>query len=420
MSGAIERLSFRSAAERLKEHLARADASPVVITESVDEEVREQLWSPAALLDALGERTVNVLVSETGRFDFTPEGERRYTSTRRPFDQALPAIMRARLPDACLYLRQLPLREHELDERGLPGQRLIAPGTDEERRLWIASADCVTPLHYDGKHNLLTQISGRKVVRLFPSSEQARMYPYGLRFEVSHLSRVDPEELDGQSFPEFPSWREISFVLDAGETLFIPAFWWHHVRSLDFSVSINEWWPPPAESYLAENAADYLRLKYGKERLAKIFSGEAAGRRPHAFARLARLALTHHRALASTLFCGAATRLCLRLLLTEETSQAPPSESAPQLSEVAPQPSESVRQTSHEEEEQAHVRALVERGLLTPRRARQVQLRLFLAQVAAAQGRTPSLSELQTTLCELFEFLDEHSTAGDAGQSAPV
>ena len=34
-----------------------------------------------------------------------------------------------------------------------------------------------------------------------------------------------------------------SAVLEPGDALFIPYFWWHHVQSLeDFNVLINYWW----------------------------------------------------------------------------------------------------------------------------------------------------------------------------------
>lgn len=390
----------------LSERLAQAEASPLIITESVSEDERARRWSAEALTAILGERAVGVLVSPTGKFDFTQAGERRYEKKTLAFAEAIGEITRARLPSPCYYLRQLPLKENNLDERGLPSERLLPRSIVMERRLWIASADCVTPLHYDGKNNLLTQLRGSKLVRLFPPDEHARMYPYGLRFAISHLSRIDPEEIDSALFPEFPREREISFPLHAGETLFIPAFWWHHVRACDFSVSVNEWWAPRAECYLVENAADYLRLKYGKERLAKIFAGETEQGRAHLFARLALEAAARGLLLAATLFGGAATRLLLRFLSAADGDASPDGVEG--------------SKRGYDEEENADVDNLAARNLLTPHEARQARLWLFLARMAAAEGRTPNASELRETTRQLVELLARRAALTDASGRAGV
>jgi ribosomal protein L16 Arg81 hydroxylase len=34
-------------------------------------------------------------------------------------------------------------------------------------------------------------------------------------------------------------------VLEAGELLYLPPGWWHHVRSLGVTISVNTWWAPP-------------------------------------------------------------------------------------------------------------------------------------------------------------------------------
>lgn len=386
MSGDVACISFDST-EVLRERL-RAAAAPVLITDSVPEALRRESWSPARLLSVLGTRSVNLLCSETGKFDFTQEGERTYSNVRLPFEEALGRISAARLPAPCYYLRQLPLADYGLNEAGLPGQKLLPPATRREQRLWLASADCVTPLHYDGKNNLLTEMHGRKRVTLFPPSEHARMYPYGLRFQVSHLSRVDPEAIDEGMFPQFPSQLAVSFLLHPGQTLFIPAFWWHHVRALDLSVSVNEWWPVSDEQYLVPNAADYLRLKYRKERLARIFEDEGA-RRPLCFARLAARAHALGLNCAAILFCGAATRLTLDALAANDGA--------------TPADREGNDAPSREEAERAQ--ALARRGRLTPHEAGRAQFCLFLAELAATQGKTPAAAELENITVEVSEFV---------------
>jgi hypothetical protein len=42
-------------------------------------------------------------------------------------------------------------------------------------------------------------------------------------------------------------------IIEPGDVLFIPAFWWHHVTSIDVAISINYWWRPPLNACLYPN-----------------------------------------------------------------------------------------------------------------------------------------------------------------------
>jgi hypothetical protein len=46
-----------------------------------------------------------------------------------------------------------------------------------------------------------------------------------------------------------------------GELLYIPRFWWHQVRSLDFSVSVNYWWATGWIWTIVRSALAYQRLR---------------------------------------------------------------------------------------------------------------------------------------------------------------
>jgi hypothetical protein len=45
----------------------------------------------------------------------------------------------------------------------------------------------------------------------------------------------------------------VEVVLEPGEVLFMPAFWWHHVMALDPAISMNYWWCPPISACLHPN-----------------------------------------------------------------------------------------------------------------------------------------------------------------------
>jgi len=206
-----------------------------------------------------------------------------------------------------LYLAQHPLLsqipELQSDIR-IPDYcccRGAASEEDEEKRpeeeevqinAWIGPRGTVSCLHYDAPHNLLAQVVGSKRILLWapaadsaaagcgsagaddkadvlrapdPESRPRRcMYPHeGM---MCNTSRVDPLVLyeardkaavdhaghggDSSSshvlaaeFEAFPSAPDHHVVLRAGEMLYIPPGWWHHVTAETLSVSVSFWWP---------------------------------------------------------------------------------------------------------------------------------------------------------------------------------
>ena len=45
---------------------------------------------------------------------------------------------------------------------------------------------------------------------------------------------------------QYPNLLQIPTIYEttlyAGDVLFIPSKWWHTVRSLEYSISVNAWW----------------------------------------------------------------------------------------------------------------------------------------------------------------------------------
>lgn len=118
----------------------------------------------------------------------------------------------------------------------------LDPSNTEGRiDFWLGPAGTVTPLHHDLFNVFLTQVRGRKRVRLIPSWQVHRVYP-----EHGVWSQVELESPDYERFPLFEKTDVYDVTIEPGETLFIPIAWWHHVRALDVSISIgtdNFVWP---------------------------------------------------------------------------------------------------------------------------------------------------------------------------------
>jgi hypothetical protein len=94
-------------------------------------------------------------------------------------------------------------------------------------------------LHYDhgGTHTFLMQIYGQKNYVIFSPDQTPYMYPTREKPNVSTINSVfDP---DLKRFPLFAKARPISFVLNAGEMMFLPSAWWHTVRMLTPSITLS-------------------------------------------------------------------------------------------------------------------------------------------------------------------------------------
>jgi hypoxia-inducible factor 1-alpha inhibitor (HIF hydroxylase) len=85
-------------------------------------------------------------------------------------------------------------------------------------------------LHYDQYDNLFVQISGTKRFRIFDPLQTGNLYPYPIHHPLDTRAQVDLEQPDHEAFPRLrdaKGFRELT--LRPGETLFLPAYWWHEV-----------------------------------------------------------------------------------------------------------------------------------------------------------------------------------------------
>jgi Cupin-like domain len=97
-------------------------------------------------------------------------------------------------------------------------------------------------VHYDGMHThaYIMEIYGRKEFWVCPPDQGQYLYPRsGVESNKSQIPDVDHVDLD--RFPLFAKATPTRFVLEPGETLFVPSGWWHTTRLLEpiVSVSVN-------------------------------------------------------------------------------------------------------------------------------------------------------------------------------------
>jgi hypothetical protein len=107
-------------------------------------------------------------------------------------------------------------------------------------RFWLGPAGTVTPLHADYDDNIFVQIWGSKRIFLAPPHHDVFLYPR----EANALLFGSPFDPEAPDFARFPLARQAALlecVVEAGDMLYVPAGWFHQVRSLSFSLSSNRW-----------------------------------------------------------------------------------------------------------------------------------------------------------------------------------
>lgn len=106
--------------------------------------------------------------------------------------------------------------------------------------IWIGSTGVTTPLHHDAWTGLLFQMTGSKRVLMFPPEDRANLYftsPFAATERWSTLpGRSD--DADPDRYPRFANAHRYEGQLDAGDVLFIPAFWAHEIEALEPNISI--------------------------------------------------------------------------------------------------------------------------------------------------------------------------------------
>lgn len=110
--------------------------------------------------------------------------------------------------------------------------------------LFTGGAGSITHMHFDIdlSHILHTQFLGRKRVLMFPYQEQHKLYrkPFEV-LSLADFSRYYEQPLNYDRFPALKLAQGFDLTLEHGDTLFMPAGYWHHMEYLDsgFAMSLR-------------------------------------------------------------------------------------------------------------------------------------------------------------------------------------
>lgn len=101
--------------------------------------------------------------------------------------------------------------------------------------------------HFDAVDNIACVAGGKRRFTLFAPEQLENLYvgPSDFTPAGQAISLVDFANPDFKKFPRFEIAQKNAYVaeLNAGDALFIPAMWWHHVEATaPINLLINYWW----------------------------------------------------------------------------------------------------------------------------------------------------------------------------------
>lgn len=172
------------------------------------------------------------------RFNFV----KRQRSVSDTLDQIL--AQGAALEPMTIYAGSIPIARH------LPAFPAANPAPfalpDLAPRIWIGGPARVQT-HFDPVHNLACAVAGRRRFIVFPPDQLANLYlgPFELTPAGAVISLASLEEPDFERFPRLRAALDTAMVavLEPGDALFLPHYWFHHVTALGaFNAQVNYWW----------------------------------------------------------------------------------------------------------------------------------------------------------------------------------
>lgn len=112
--------------------------------------------------------------------------------------------------------------------------------------IWIGNRSRIAA-HYDLPDNIAVVAAGCRRFTLFPPEQLANLYIGPLDFTPAGqpISLVDFARPDLTRYPRFAqALRHAQAAeLAAGDAVFIPSMWWHHIEALaPFNTLVNYWW----------------------------------------------------------------------------------------------------------------------------------------------------------------------------------
>lgn len=233
----VARVANLSLADWTHEYLL--PRTPVVFTDATRDWKATGRWTPAFFAERYGKKPVQIDGKTWALSDFLalvgdPAPSAPVPYLRNQSIQAVfPDLVEAITPTPAYFLPNW-LHGHffpsKLDQtlRALTAMELFIGG----------KGTAFPNLHIDSAftHAFLSQVYGRKELILYSPDQTPFLYPQPHK-DIAQVGDVD--HVDLTRFPLFAHAVPTRVIIEAGETAFIPAGWWHTARMNSGSITVS-------------------------------------------------------------------------------------------------------------------------------------------------------------------------------------
>ncbi|XP_074660399.1 bifunctional peptidase and (3S)-lysyl hydroxylase Jmjd7-like [Tubulanus polymorphus] len=243
---------------------------PVIIDHVIDHWPALSKWDVPYLRDKIGDVEVTVSVTPNGLADAVYDG-RFVTPEERSmkFDDFLNVVEKKVASYGVYYVQkqnsnftdEFRSLLSDADEHLTWASEAFGSQPDAVN-FWMGEESAVTSMHKDHYENLYCVVRGEKTFTLLPPTDQP-FIPYGhysaARYKLNDDARsfeiiddpdvgtvpwipLDPENPDFTKYPRYKNAKPLVVTVKAGQTLFLPSLWFHHVRQSHGCIAVNYWY----------------------------------------------------------------------------------------------------------------------------------------------------------------------------------
>lgn len=236
--------------------------SLVMFRDSLDRDIHDDAiarswdncFNQEAMVDGVLDETVNNIVNRVFY---------RFTAPLRLFNKIYhfnKVLLSMGLPRISVYIAQCSIGDlPKTLQDDLPTPEIIkfvGKGDIYDSSIWLGLVPTYTPLHRDPNPNFFCQLSGNKVLRLMlPKSGDALFGEIQAKMEKTDNGRLRTEDMmqgEEREMLHDAVWGDdkapvglFEVVLEPGDSMFIPAHYWHSVKSVGWDGEVNcsvNWW----------------------------------------------------------------------------------------------------------------------------------------------------------------------------------